>query len=314
MAWFTFTDSSNETFVVRIDDPDQIDHARALIAGTETGNARIGGTVVKAPAAYNIGWSYHLKDIFFFEMSTEVGDSTMRYIEQHLPEIGGHLLPGRVWTGWSSQLVEALHEQRGTEGTDLLVGTGAADILFGEGGSDVLLGLSGNDHLIGGRGADFAFGGSGNDKLGGNRGLDLLWGGSGADVLAGGRGSDWLLGGAGHDTLIGGKGRDILSGGGGEDHFTFDGADRGRDTITDFDRGEDFLALVGREFRNIEAVNASNFAENKTGLAGDAKDRFIFETDTKLLRYDPDGTGAQEAIVLAKLNIDELSAGDFLVL
>lgn len=81
-------------------------------------------------------------------MSTEVGDSTMRYIEQHLPEIGGHLLPGKVWTGWSSELVEELHEQTGTDGHDILIGACSADILFGKGGSDALLGFAGNDHLV----------------------------------------------------------------------------------------------------------------------------------------------------------------------
>ena len=107
MAYFTFTDASRETFVIRLDDPDLIAHARALLAGTATDEARIGGIVTKKPADYGIGWSYHLDpdSIFFFDMSTEVGDSTMRYIEDHLDEIGGHLLPGSVWTGWSSDEV-----------------------------------------------------------------------------------------------------------------------------------------------------------------------------------------------------------------
>ena len=80
MAWFTFTDASDETFVLRLNDPGLVAHAGALLAGDETSNLRIGGTVIKTPIACNIGWSYHLDpaSVFFFEMSTEVGDSTMR--------------------------------------------------------------------------------------------------------------------------------------------------------------------------------------------------------------------------------------------
>jgi hypothetical protein len=60
VAWFTFTDASEDLFVVRIDDSVAVAHARGLLAGTETINQLIDGIVVTEPAAYNIGWSYHL--------------------------------------------------------------------------------------------------------------------------------------------------------------------------------------------------------------------------------------------------------------
>jgi uncharacterized protein (DUF736 family) len=46
MAWFAFTDASGEAFVVRLDDPELVAHARALLAGDTEADARIGGTVV----------------------------------------------------------------------------------------------------------------------------------------------------------------------------------------------------------------------------------------------------------------------------
>jgi hypothetical protein len=86
MAWFTFTDASNEIFVIELRDPETIEHARALLDGSDSSDPLIAGIVAKSAADYNIGWSYHLEpdSIFFFEFSTEVGDSTMRYIEDHL--------------------------------------------------------------------------------------------------------------------------------------------------------------------------------------------------------------------------------------
>jgi Ca2+-binding RTX toxin-like protein len=222
MAYFTFTDASTETFVVRLDDPLEVAHARDLLAGATEADARIGGTVDKAEADYNIGWSYHLapESIFFFEVSTEVGDSTMRYIETHLEEVGGELLPGSVWTGWSSQLTGELAAQEGGAGADRLRGSGAADLLLGREGADRLAGRGGDDHLAGGDGADLLRGGRGEDKLGG------------------GDGNDTLFAGAGDDVLDGGADNDILFGDDGADAFVFDAPEaNGRDTVLDF--GED---------------------------------------------------------------------------
>ena len=199
MAWFTFTDASAEIFVIRLADPAAVSHARGLIAGTETADARIAGTVVKAGVSYNIGWSFHIQDIFFFEVSTEVGDSTMRLIEADLDAVGGAFLPGSLWTGWSSNLVEELEPGHGTTGNDSLTGSGQGDIVFGRAGDDVLLGLAGGDHLIGGDGSDTLLGGRGDDKLAGGAGADTVRGGSGADVLVGGAGADRVFAGLDDD-------------------------------------------------------------------------------------------------------------------
>ena len=314
MTYFSFTDASKETFVVRITEPDEIAHARALIAGTTEDAARIGGTVVKAEAGYNIGWSYHLTDIMFFDMSVEVGDATMRYLEDHLPEVGGALLPGSAWMPWSSELVAELKEKHGTDGRDILSGTNGADIMFGKGGNDLLFGRDGDDFLVAGAGKDLAFGGRGDDKLSGGEGRDILKGGDGRDVLDGGKDNDLLFGGDGRDVLEGGKGQDVLFGGHGRDRFLFDAPTRGQDTSLDFHRGDDVLAFKRTAFGDLEAVNGSNFIENRSGEAGDAGDRFIFESDTNILRYDADGSGEIEAVVIARLNVGHLSAADLLLL
>lgn len=200
MAWFSFTDASNEVFVFRLVDGAAIAHARALLAGAAD-DPRIAGTVVKSEAGYNVGWSYHLdpSGVFFFEVSTEVGDSTMRYIEERLPQVGGALLPGSLWTGWSSVLVDELRPQVGTADADSLIGSRGADILFGRAGHDRLAGAKGDDHLIAGAGGDKVSGGQGNDKLSGGLGNDVLFGGAGGDVLAGDEGNDRLTGGGGPD-------------------------------------------------------------------------------------------------------------------
>jgi Ca2+-binding RTX toxin-like protein len=57
-------------------------------------------------------------------------------------------------------------------------------------------------------------------------------------------GNDVIAGGAGEDTVVGGLGDDTLSGGGGADTFLYTVGD-GNDTITDFERGDDRLVLLG---------------------------------------------------------------------
>jgi len=214
MAWFTFTDVSNEVSVFRLRGAEAIAHARGLLDGTQTEEPHIAGTVIKTQAGYNIGWSYHLDpaSLFFFEFSAEVGDSTMRYIEDHLAEVGGALLPGSVWTGWSSVLLNELNVESGGSSGDVIIGSVHADILFGRAGSDALVARRGDDHLVAGTGCDGAFGGRGNDKLSGGAGDDALWGGKGDDVLVGEEGDDRLHGGSGTDTLLiaPGSGEDVI--------------------------------------------------------------------------------------------------------
>ncbi|MBC6475001.1 MAG: hypothetical protein GDA48_21170 [Hormoscilla sp. GM102CHS1] len=88
-------------------------------------------------------------------------------------------------------------------------------------------------------------GGSSNNNIYGTSGRDTLTGGYGHDTLNGGYGDDTLLGGDGNDTLYGGDGYNTLTGGDGADIFVVHKRDRGRDTITDFTVGEDYIKLTG---------------------------------------------------------------------
>ncbi|HEY9601083.1 MAG TPA: hypothetical protein V6C85_05685, partial [Allocoleopsis sp.] len=100
-----------------------------------------------------------------------------------------------------------------------------------------------NDTLLGGSGQNQLFGDSGNDSLDGGDGDDRLLGGEGNDTLLGGQGQDRLFGDSGDDLLNGGTGDNTLTGGAGKDIFVLSTA--GKNTIADFEDGQDLLKLEG---------------------------------------------------------------------
>ena len=142
----------------------------------------------------------------------------------------------------------------GDDGTNLISSGGdrdfinagdGNDLVFGEDGIDILNGEAGRDLLNGGAGYDILNGGEGNDTLlgetadtfnilNGDGGNDILVGGSDSDVMSGGHGDDLLFGGAGNDGLVGNEGHDT---------FVF-GSGEGADIISDFEPGEDAIALT----------------------------------------------------------------------
>ncbi|MEM9926729.1 MAG: S8 family serine peptidase [Cyanobacteria bacterium P01_D01_bin.50] len=135
-------------------------------------------------------------------------------------------------------------------GKDSLFGGSEQDQLFGDAGDDLLDGGSGDDKLFGGVGKDSLLGGSeqyqlfgdaGNDLLDGGSGDDKLFGGIGKDSLFGGSEQDQLFGDAGDDLLDGGSGDNILTGGIGADTFVI--STEGKNTIIDFQIGEDVIGL-----------------------------------------------------------------------
>ena len=107
----------------------------------------------------------------------------------------------------------------------------------------------------------------------------------------------------------------MLSGNAGSDKFRFNLRTEVGDRITDFQSGVDDLVFVRSAFGNISKIDRTNFISNTTGRAGDASDRFIFETDTSRLFFDADGNGRGGAILVATLtNVTSLAAGDFLLI
>ena len=149
------------------------------------------------------------------------------------------------------------------------------------------------------------------EVLEGTRLDDQFMGGVGNNVFFGGDGGDILNGRAGNDLLSGGDGADILTGGLGRDVFDFtdfSGYEWEGDLIADFRRGEDVIRLDRSDFgAGLRLVNAVNPA-----VAGGAP-ALIFETDTKRLWYDADGSGGVESpLLLATLNgVGQMALSDF---
>lgn len=240
---------------------------------------------------------------------------------------------------------------KGFGGDDVLTGNGGDDWGFGGEGNDTLDGGAGNDFLDGGAGSDWVsftgsvaasvnlgltgaqntgFGvdrfasienvssGAGNDRLTGNDSANSLVAGDGNDVLFGMRGDDRLNGARGNDRLNGRAGNDTLIGGAGADKFVFDtGLDPTNiDRIADFDVALDVIELKATVFAGIAtgALSKAAFNANADGVAKDAQDRIIYETDTGNLFYDSDGTGAGQSILFGSVSAGlDLTSADFLI-
>jgi Ca2+-binding RTX toxin-like protein len=139
------------------------------------------------------------------------------------------------------------------------------------------------------------------------------------DDLQGTTEKDLLSGGGGNDTLAGGLGLDTLSGGDGNDTFRFLAAPAtaDRDRITDFVSGVDRLSFSRAAFAGFgrqTTLQATQFAAGP-GLttASTAKQRFLYDTTSGILRFDPDGTGrgtAREVVQLGLINHPLLAATD----
>lgn len=197
----------------------------------------------------------------------------------------------------------------GGDGTDSLEGGSNHDTLSGGSGNDDLDGGGGDDNVVCGSGSDTVSGGDGTDSLSGGAGDDQERGGGGDDGLHGHGGSDRLAGGSGDDLLEGGRGHDVLAGGRGADDFHFDClSDLDSDRIRDFSTLEDTITLDSSVFTAFGgatgAIGAGNFVANADGMAQDADDFLVFETDSGKLFYDVDGSGAGAAIEIAVLGTD----------
>lgn len=232
----------------------------------------------------------------------------------------------------------------GYAGNDSLTGGAGNDYLDGGQGNDTLIGGTGDDSYIVDSDQDviFEYAGGGMDLVQssitftlnnsgrlelenlsltgavkihgtGNERSNQISGNSGNNALFGLGGNDQLNGGSGNDTLRGGYGNDSLTGGLGADRFKFGLPGEGVDTITDFTRSQgDKLIFTSPNFSRlpIGVLAIGRFRANTTGLAGDADDRFVFETDTRILRYDQDGNGPLAAVPIAHLNSANLWAMD----
>jgi Ca2+-binding RTX toxin-like protein len=140
---------------------------------------------------------------------------------------------------------------------------------------------------------------------------------AGNDVLIGGNAGDALNGGAGNDLLAGYGGTDVLNGGAGADHFRFSAPSDGLDGVVDFSTADgDLIEILGAAFGGLSsgALAPSLFVSNAGGNFTDSTQRFAFDTTTKTLYYDSDGSSAAAQIALAHLeNGANLSSTDIYV-
>lgn len=242
----------------------------------------------------------------------------------------------------------------GNDTANTIIGNVGNNILDGAAGADELIGKLGNDTYIVsdagdlvveavGEGVDLvkssladytlteqvenlelltgAISGTGNDLV------NTIIGNDANNILSGGIGDDTLVGGVGADKLIGGLGVDTLTGGTGIDTFAL--MDTGRDIITDFNAGEDIIALGQTAFGLVgQAVGSVLNAARLVVVGSDAsalegassilsnllfgETRLIFSTESGKLFYDANGTttlGATNGLgtnggLIATLNTD----------
>lgn len=230
----------------------------------------------------------------------------------------------------------------GGDGDDLLIGAKGADYLDGGNGDDLLYVNRGNSTFIGGAGNDTV---EVRDKAGakidlsvsteqatgiglqvfqgienaiGGRGNDILTGTSGANVLTGNFRADTLIGGAGADTLVGGVGRDTMFAGvdSDQDVFVFRAqvdskVGAYRDTIHEFDSGEDLFDLTGIDANRSTKKVDDEFVFSGTTAAANSVWYEVRDTDA-LVRYDNNGDGRADGEFLVT-DVTSLDAGDFLL-
>lgn len=132
-------------------------------------------------------------------------------------------------------------------------------------------------------------------------------------------GRDALAGGGGADLLDGGLGADTLDGGSGADSFRFSTAlgSGNVDRILDFNVSADTILLDSLVFADLGGdgpLAGSAFHRSAAGVAEDALDRILYDTDSGALSYDADGDGGDAAVLFARLNANlNLSASDFII-
>jgi serralysin len=221
-----------------------------------------------------------------------------------------------------------------------VVGNSLNNILIGNSGNNTLNGAAGADQMSGGAGNDiyyvnntgdqiFENAGEGYDKVlttatftlaAGQEIEELTQQGSAGINAYGNEFNNILRGNSGNNILDGGAGYDILIGGGGIDSYRFTAAvtAANADRIDGFVSGVDRLQLDNAVMASLGAtggLNASMFVASSAGVAVDANDYIIYDTDNGKLFYDADGNGAGAAVLIATLTgAPSLAASDIFVI
>jgi Ca2+-binding RTX toxin-like protein len=221
----------------------------------------------------------------------------------------------------------------GSRFADVLVANNSANVLRdGSSAGDLLKGLGGNDTYqvysadtvivdAAGGGADRVMAGV-DYTLGAGVYAELLTTngstGKSAISLTGNELSQTIWGNYGDNRLEGKGGSDTLHGLMGDDTFVFASTlgNTNVDTIADFKAADDRFLLSDAVFTtlNTGVLLSGYFRANTTGLAQDANDHIIYETDTGELYYDFNGIGAGGGVLFAKLTgLPAIGSADFSV-
>jgi len=217
---------------------------------------------------------------------------------------------------------------------NVITGNSGNNVINGLGGVDTMRGLGGNDRYYVDNTADVIIEtstqgtadrvlASVNYSLKAGVGVEILSttdaAGTAALKLAGNSYANTVVGNAGNNLINGGLGADTLTGLAGKDTFMFNTAlgSPNVDTITDFNVADDTIRLENGIFTALSGtgtLTAAQFVKNTTGLAQDANDRIIYETDTGKLFYDANGSASGGRLLFATLDKNlALTAGDFFI-
>ncbi|MEQ1952600.1 calcium-binding protein [Mesorhizobium sp. CN2-181] len=203
-------------------------------------------------------------------------------------------------------------------------GGGAGDVLRGLGGNDTYLVYSADTKIVevSGQGTADRVLANVDYALDSTAHIEQLAttnsSGKAAIDLTGNTLGQEIIGNAGDNRIDGKAGSDTLRGLGGEDTFVFSTAlgANNVDTIVDFNVADDRMLLSDAVFTALSTgvLAASAFRINTSGIANDASDRIIYESDTGKLFYDADGAGGVAAIHFATLTVGlSLTHADFSV-
>ncbi|MCP4691238.1 MAG: calmodulin [Desulfobacterales bacterium] len=99
-----------ETFIFKLNDPEKIDAAKAILSGEEKDAVHVAGVVVKERASYNDSWSFHLDpdSIEFIGGAVDGCDSSIQGVEDNLDAVGNAFLPDNRWCSSSSRLIREI--------------------------------------------------------------------------------------------------------------------------------------------------------------------------------------------------------------
>jgi Ca2+-binding RTX toxin-like protein len=176
-----------------------------------------------------------------------------------------------------------------------------------------------NDYINVGVGSNTITTGGGDYHVsvtGGGTGVNTITTGSGANIIVLGDGGDTVDAGAGADTITAGLGKDTLTGGAGADIFVFNlaGDSQGvvTDTITDFTHLSDKIKLDVAGTGTFLG-SANGYGAVLTSLLADANGHAVFDTSTKTLYVDVDGSGTLDTADMAinLTGVTTLTSADF---